>query len=85
MATALTATIDGAYTAPAVINVHFLDDGSGTGWENQGTLTDATGHTFGYDGWTPYEQQQANWPSPSSPRSPTWSSTSSPTSRTPTS
>ncbi|HUE45741.1 MAG TPA: M10 family metallopeptidase C-terminal domain-containing protein [Aestuariivirgaceae bacterium] len=59
MATALTATIDGTYTAPAVINVHFLDDGSGTGWENQGTLTDATGHTFGYDGWTPYEQQQA--------------------------
>ena len=59
MATALTATIDGGYTAPAVINVHFLDDGSGTGWENQGTLTDAAGHTFGYDGWTPYEQQQA--------------------------
>ena len=59
MATALTGTIDGGYTAPAFINVHFLDDGSGTGWENQGTLTDATGHTFGYDGWTPYEQQQA--------------------------
>jgi Ca2+-binding RTX toxin-like protein len=59
MPTVLTATIDGAYTAPAVINVHFLDDGSGTGWENQGTLTDANGHTFGYDGWTPYEQQQA--------------------------
>jgi Ca2+-binding RTX toxin-like protein len=59
MATELTASIDGGYTAPAFINVHFLDDGSGTGWENQGTLTDATGHTFGYDGWTPYEQQQA--------------------------
>jgi Ca2+-binding RTX toxin-like protein len=59
MATDLTATIDGEYTAPAFINVHFLDDGSGTGWENQGTLTDATGHTFGYDGWTSYEQQQA--------------------------
>ena len=59
MTTALTQTIDGAYSAPAVINVHFLDDGSGTGWENQGDLTDTTGHTFGYDGWTPYEQQQA--------------------------
>jgi Ca2+-binding RTX toxin-like protein len=59
MATALTASIDGSYTAPLTINVHFLDDGSGTGWENQGTITDAAGNTFGYDGWTAYEQQQA--------------------------
>jgi serralysin len=59
MATALTASIDGSYTAPLTINVHFLDDGSGTGWENQGTITDAAGNTFGYDGWTDYEQQQA--------------------------
>jgi serralysin len=59
MATELTGSIDGGYTAPATINVHFLDDGSGTGWENQGTITDASGNTFGYDGWTLYEQQQA--------------------------
>jgi serralysin len=59
MATELTGSIDGGYTAPATINVHFLDDGSGTGWENQGTITDASGNTFGYDGWTFYEQQQA--------------------------
>jgi hypothetical protein len=59
MATALTSSIDGSYTAPLTINVHFLDDGSGTGWENQGTITDAAGNTFGYDGWTAYEQQQA--------------------------
>jgi Ca2+-binding RTX toxin-like protein len=59
MATALTASIDGSYTAPLTINVHFLDDGSGTGWENQGTITDTAGNTFGYDGWTDYEQQQA--------------------------
>lgn len=58
MATALTASIDGSYTAPATINVHFLDDGSATGWENQGTITDAAGHTLQYDGWTAYEQEQ---------------------------
>ena len=59
MGTALTGAIDGNYTAPATINVLFLDDGSGVGWENQGFITDADGRTFGYDGWTLYEQEQA--------------------------
>ena len=59
MSTALTASIQGSYIAPATINVLFLDDGSGVGSENQGTFTDAQGHVFQYDGWTAYEIQQA--------------------------
>ena len=59
MSTALTSSIDGSYIAPATINVFFLDDGSEVGFENQGTITDAAGHTFEYDGWTAYEIQQA--------------------------
>ena len=59
MSTALTASIDGSYIAPATINVLFLDDGSGVGAENQGTFTDALGHSFEYDGWTAYEIEQA--------------------------
>lgn len=59
MATALTGSIEGSYSAPATINVYFLDDGSDVGFLDQGSFTDAEGHTFLYDGWTLYETQQA--------------------------
>jgi serralysin len=61
MSTALTDTITWGFSAPSTINVHFLSDGSGTGVLNFASFTDPNGNTFDADGWTIYEQQQAEF------------------------